>query len=196
MKEKIRISLAGSFLPLLLLFFSCGGNSASEKKDSAAMADSVQLIRQQDSSAEKKNAKSDSLTKTTDAEKPVLVNTFGWTGMKTYPEELSGCGCAFSAKGAKFDPKNLLCVFDFDSVAVISLHGKTVRLYIKKTNREKQSFPGKSLREIYSNGTYTLEINVTSTGKTGDEVEDYEGTATLRSKGEEVKMDVMGNCGC
>lgn len=160
------------------------------------MADSVQLVQQQDSFAEKKNAKNDSPAKTTDAEKPVLVNTFGWTGMNTYPEELSGCGCAFSAKAAKFDPKNMLCVFDFDSVAVISLHGKPVKLYVKKTNREKQSFPGKTLREIYSNGIYTLEINVTSTGKTGDEVEDYEGTATLRSKGEEVKMGVMGNCGC
>ena len=64
------------------------------------------------------------------------------------------------------------------------------------TNREKQSFPGDTLHEIYSNGKFRLELNMFYQQSAGDEVELYKGKATLSSEGKEVEVGVTSECGC
>ncbi len=182
---------------LALLSFSCGNSvNADAGNDSAKAAMRADSLRA-DSLDRVKAPAEDTAAESNLQADDFSGNALGWTAFDFRSTALeSGCGCSFSLAGAPFNAKQLVCMSDFDSLAVIAVHGRQILLHRIRTDRPANTFPGDQLREVYSNGNYTLEIRTSSSGRTGDEVEAYKGLLILRAGGKEVKLNVVGECGC
>jgi hypothetical protein len=172
---------------------SVNADSGNDSAKAAMKADSLRV----DSLARVKTPAADTVAETMMPADEFSKNVLGWNTFDFRNAQLeSGCGCSFSLAGASFDAKQLLCMTDFDSLAVIAVHGRNILLHKIRQDRTKNTFPEDQVRETYSNGKYTLEIHTSSTGRKGDEVEGYKGVLILRADGKEVKVSVVGECGC
>lgn len=178
------------FFAALPLLAACGSSAEMTKEDSVALVDSVNAATAaQDSSAHEKPTPQPNASDNS--------NALGWTIFGKYPEgDKSGCGCNFWEQDDPRTAENLFFSIDFDGHAFVSIKGKETKLNVVQTNREKQSFPGDTLHEIYSNGKFRLELDLIYKKSVGDEVQLYKGKATLSSEGKEVETGVTSECGC
>lgn len=117
------------------------------------------------------------------------------TSFKGLPPGIEGCSCYFSANEKDFKNERYLFVCDMDSSAWIAVNKKQVMLKLVRSTKD-QTDSG-SYEETYSNGLYTLIIDVTAEENTGDEVWWNTGKIKLFFKETEVDSKTFsGECGC
>jgi hypothetical protein len=117
------------------------------------------------------------------------------TSFKGMPPGVEGCSCYFAANEKDFKNERYLFVSDMDSSAWISVNKKQVELRLVSSTKDQSD--SNAYQETYSNGLYTLVINVTVEENTGDEV--WWNTGKLQLFFKETEIDsrtFSGECGC
>ena len=119
------------------------------------------------------------------------------TSFKGFPPGFEGCTCYFSGTEKEFQNEQYIFVSDLEQKAFITVNGKQINLKLDSTTRVDNSLDDSDYSETYSNGYYTLKMDVKFGGNTGDEVWWNTGIMTLYFKGVEIdRREFVGECGC
>jgi hypothetical protein len=123
------------------------------------------------------------------AEAPlVVIDTFS-----TFPPEIDGCSCYFSADSKAFQAKAYIYISDFDKISFLKINGTLTRFTLVETkvvSQTKSIITGK-------NDNYDITVEVNSTKQSGDETTEKTGTITIKDKsGKTITKTFYGECGC
>ncbi len=114
-----------------------------------------------------------------------------------FPPGVEGCSCYFSVNEQEFRKEHYLFVSDLESKAYIRINNRDVALKRDSTTRRNEALDDSNYTEYYSNGVYSLQIDVRFEGNTGDEVWWNTGELILFFKGLEIdRRGFVGECGC
>jgi negative regulator of sigma E activity len=119
------------------------------------------------------------------------------TYFKGAPPGIEGCSCFFSPTEEDFKEERFLLVANYEGEAFISVNDKPIRLKLKESTRDSDSFGDGNYRETYTDGVFTITIKVNFKEGTGDEAWWNTGKMTLYFKDTEMETrEFAGECGC
>lgn len=136
-----------------------------------------------------KTAAMDSTTKVkTEETAAITIDTFS-----TFPPEIDGCSCYFSADSAAFNQKSYLYVSDFDKISFVKINGVLTKFQQTETRKISET---KSVVNARSD-SYELTIEITEGKQSGDETSLKTGVLTIKDKtGKTFTKTFYGECGC
>jgi hypothetical protein len=109
------------------------------------------------------------------------------------PNEISGCGCYFSANDLDFSNKKYILVNDFAKIAYVSSNRHLVKLDLIEPNNDKQNGDF----YLYSYKDFNLRIDITKRTSVNSETTKIQGVITLTpKKGKKQIYLFSGVCGC
>jgi hypothetical protein len=183
----LRPSFALVFL-LSVFGLSCGQNQTENqipKTDSIATvgADTISKLPTETKSTEEVAP----VENIPSADGKITISTF-----TEFPPEIDGCSCYYSANESKFKSRIYLYADNLNNSAFVSINGTMTKFGL---NKNDSLSPTKS-RKTFSNEKYQVKIEVEQVGESG-ETWQQKGIMEIKSKtGDEMKIDIYGECGC
>ena len=125
------------------------------------------------------------------------ANNFSLDNFKNVPKELDGCSCYFSETKESFDRKEYLFAADFDSIAVISINKRLIKLRLVSSTKKAGTFSDSDHIEVYSNNNYKVTVDIKYKHTIASEVWWNDGTILIESTdGQKLVKKFVGECGC
>ena len=102
---------------------------------------------------------------------------------------IEGCSCFLSESKQSFKNDRFIFASNRNNIAFVKINNKIIKLNLQEGTSEK---------EIYSNKTITVEINLKIIeGSYKNEGAMYEGTILISTKdGQNITKKIIGSCGC
>lgn len=112
------------------------------------------------------------------------------------PDEIEGCSCYFSETEELFNSRYYFFASDYDSLAFVLIDDEWIELELVSTEREPRTFGDYDHREIYSNDSYFVTIDMIYKSSSGDETWINTGTIEIETEGNKTVQEFIGECGC
>lgn len=126
------------------------------------------------------------------AQKAVASKTLRIDTFSTFPPEIDGCSCYFSATAKELKSSTYLYADDYQKTAFVRINGVMTKFQLKET----KTLAGKHTIKKFTNKAFDLVIDIKQTGQI-DETWQQKGTLKLTSKdGKTVLKNIVGECGC
>lgn len=124
------------------------------------------------------------------------INDMSYRVQPEFPEGINGCSCALRVDQQAPLERGYLLVYGYDGPGTIILDGEPQLLELAVDNQ--QVIADEQLVTRLENEGYSLIVELTNEGQTGDEIWAYGGSVYVQRKsdGKALSFRVRGECGC
>lgn len=121
----------------------------------------------------------------------------GISPLSTFPEEIDGCSCAFSASKEQYEKNIYIFASNYDSLGFMTLNNERQILRLRDSGRDEFSFGDYDHTDIFENENYIVTVDMKYKESSGDETWINTGTITVENKnGDKKSTKLFGECGC
>lgn len=114
---------------------------------------------------------------------------FSLDSFSNIPEEIDGCACYFYLSAQDEKMEKYIFISDFANTAFISIKKRVEKFELREHKENSRIY-------LYSNGEYSLKVEIAKKENGASETSVMEGSISLSKGNNIIRKDFVGACGC